>query len=140
MNKINEVCKLLGVEVGEVFTTKDLEYSYEYKILEDGSVWYCKNNNFWVEALGTYLNLIDFLNGGIEIIKKPFKPNRGDKYWSVYEDRCIYSKCWDGSFVDIIHYKIGNCFKTKEEITQETIDKFVKFFNSNKQIDIGKEK
>lgn len=112
MNKMKEVAQLLGVELEEKFKIK----TNEGKVLKD---------TFVISEIGlkekpsgnlySYI-LIGLLLGDNEIIKSPFKPKYHEYYWhynqrinEAYEDR------WTNHPADYAYFKIGNCFRTKEE-------------------------
>lgn len=64
----------------------------------------------------------------MRIIKKPWKPKDGGKYWYVRFDgnnnSIIDSSCWDQHSFDFTKYIIGNCFKTKKEAEEHQDDIF----------------
>ena len=126
-NLIPEVCKLLGVEVGEEFKIKDTHSSYIsssiYLIDEYGIVRMLDDNGSSVCAI----SLDDFLTGRIyEIVKLPWKPKEGEEYWTFdysldivnnkpFATWEVCSKQWCKTSVDFALFEKGWVYRTKEE-------------------------
>ena len=118
MNYWKQFAEMLGLELGEEFslTKSNGEKVNEdtYRITEDGiyyqSVSHCA---WWAESAET-LGLL--LMGDIKAVPKPWKPKKGDIYscYSVLSNQVISVKWVDG-VDDLLLWKAGNCFKTKEE-------------------------
>ena len=65
-NKMSEVAKLLGVELGEVFRIKNINCSFEYKLTAVGLLSKLKDKKVWQRS-----GLIeDFLTGHYQVSKK----------------------------------------------------------------------
>lgn len=112
-NLIPEICKMLGVELGE-----------EFKIEGD-------NRTYWFDLDGLHSGeyvaqdeddamLHDLLCGKVEIVKLPWKPKKGETYWGfLYSQRndawllALYT--WSNNPEDCAFYKAGWVFRTKEE-------------------------
>ncbi|WP_304068169.1 hypothetical protein [Megamonas hypermegale] len=62
----------------------------------------------------------------VKIIKKPWKPEDGGKYWYVWFDKRrnynVSSSNWEEHSADFNRYIIGNCFKTEEEAHEHIYD------------------
>lgn len=62
----------------------------------------------------------------MRIIKKPWKPEDGGKYWYVWFDKRrnynVSSSNWEEHSADFNRYIIGNCFKTEEEAHEHIYD------------------
>lgn len=60
----------------------------------------------------------------VKIIKKPWKPKEGERYWYVtgFIDWDIKQEPWVGNGIDLSRYLIGNCFKTEEEAEKHKDD------------------
>lgn len=62
----------------------------------------------------------------VKIIKKPWKPEDGGKYWYVWFDKRrnynVSSSNWEEHSADFNRYIIGNCFKTEEEAEKHKDD------------------
>lgn len=148
MNYMKQIANMLGVELDEEFylksnltgkylssgknktTFKLSEYGVEYKFIRN------TNNYEWcsLDAI-----LAEVLTGSLEIVKKPWKPTKEERYWYVSSDRYVndttfYPYC----FYDLALYTLGNCFRTKEEITPEVLEEtwqkcYGAYFQDDKQ-------
>ena len=116
-NLIPEICKMLGVEIGEKFKIKG--YKLTYMITDDKWLMATDDSSEtgWTPANTLF---VDLLNGDVEIVKLPWKPKNGEKYWgflySSLNDAwvlCLYT--WGNSPDDFAFYKAGWVFRTKEE-------------------------
>lgn len=117
MNYWEPIAEILGVELGEEF---EIEGKYrKYKICDNGLLCYVGNmygfetNLDWEPESSDVF--YDIISGKKKIIKKPWIPKRGDKYWAVmlYEEICSY--IWDNTLLDYAFLKSGWIFRTKEE-------------------------
>lgn len=124
-NLIPEVCKLLGVEVGEEFKIKDInsDYTTSTNCLIDkyGRVNVLDHNG---GRVCTTMSLDDFLTGEVyEIVKLPWKPKCDEQYWTFGYDVIeggvicwnICDVCWIDSPVDFAYFKAGWAYRTYEE-------------------------
>lgn len=120
-NKMIEVCKLVGVGLGESFklniTDSDI-YHIEEKGLE------AKIGGVWRKADG----LEKILAGEIEVIKLPYHPGSGDAYYMVdgreTEGRNrVVRRIWMGISLDYMNYILGNCFRTRQEAEKSNVFK-----------------
>jgi len=113
MNYMPEVLEMLNLEVGEKFNIKgigcdgvffDEEHHITLKntFLNEDSVLYC------------------LIRGIYEIEKLPYKPKYNEVYYIVNSfgeiTQCRWLKCNSNQYY---RYNAGNCFRTKEEITEE---------------------
>ena len=126
-NLMPKVAELLCVEIGEEFNVKNIRYSFKFTP-ED--LYNCSGN----VKLYTNNILIGLLMGEYEIIKKPWIPKNGDTFYYINFDGQICAYQYTGHIIDETMFKIGNCFKTEEEITPDMIDKFVKFYADDTQV------
>ena len=136
MNYMDQVAKMLGVELGEEFKI----------IMPSTSCWakaYLNENN---GLAITDSNVSDTLNWkvyelthlltGTHIIKrKPWKPKYKETYCFVDEDGCICSDAWGNSYVDLNLYKLGNCYRTKEEAEANSA-KWEAFYASDEVLEV----
>jgi len=111
MNYMPKVLEMLGVERNIPFKiVDDIHNPYlfddEYNLLD---MEYCERN-----GLIGYLLLEE-----LEIEKIPWKPKEGDEYYILYADERVWCGKWGGSTIDHYCYNAGNCFRTREEITEE---------------------
>lgn len=120
-NYMAEVAKLLGVEVGESFKiTSDTEGDYNnyYRFTENNCLEMSDDGVEWKMTTAAAL-LKYILMGDIRIIKLPWKPRKGEKYYvpSIVirpEDRNYYYY-WSNDDINIEHYRMGIVCKTPEE-------------------------
>ena len=112
-NFITEITKMLGVELGE-----------EFKIEGD-------NRTYWFDLDGLHSGeyvaededdamLHDLLCGEVEIVKLPWKPKQGEKYWGFWYSQLndawlVILYTWSNNPEDFAFYKAGWVFHTKKE-------------------------
>lgn len=116
MNYWKQFAEILGLELEQEFVLTDddgiRKDIFTYKITEDGIFYKSKISKDWFKT-----ELVDaLLNGCIKAVPKPWKPKKGEKYWFYLygAKEAIYSRWGDGTY-DLILWKTGNCFRTKEE-------------------------
>lgn len=109
-NYMQDVAKMLGVELEEEFMVT--EDDSIYKLTKDGLEYKSDNGNRYY-ANNVFLNLLD---GTIEIVKLPWQPRKGDKYYrpSAYF-KCVDVALWEGYSSDFALKEAGMIFRTKEE-------------------------
>lgn len=113
-NLIPEIAKMLGVELGEVFTLKGYEHD-EYRISEKYGLAH-RHRTFRQEWQTAEMMFRDLIYGRAEIVKLPWKPKEGEKYWSFLPGAWMVTwYTWDDSPIDFAFYKVGWVFRTKEE-------------------------
>ena len=120
-NHMAEVAKIFGVELGESFKiTSGIQDDYQnyYRFTENNCFETSYDGVEWKTTIAAVL-LKHILMGDIRIVKLPWKPREGEKYYVPRitirpEDRhyCYY---WDNSGVDIKRYDMGIVCKTPEE-------------------------
>lgn len=69
-------------------------------------------NNLTDEERATLLPLVEKAN---KPKNKVWKPEEGEKFYTLYGDGSIYELTWFNNADRIKIYEIGNCFKTKDE-------------------------
>ena len=118
MNKWKEFAEILELELEQEFVLTDVDGSrkdiFTYKITEDGIFYKSKISKDWFKT-----ELVDeLLNGCIKAVPKPWKPKKGDIY-SYYINSTYFdgtnSCMWTDEGLDLLFWKVGNCFKTEEE-------------------------
>lgn len=118
MNYWKQFAEMLGLELGEEFILTDSDGErkdeYKYKIIEDGL--YRKEANAVALYAEPSVTLDCILNGDYIVVKQPWKPKEGEKYW-YYSALGKNASCtiWTFYGIDFYRYHVGNCFKTKEE-------------------------
>lgn len=114
MNHMEQVAKMLGVELGERF-----------KVMRQGAI---SSSEFCITENGLYEKFRDqssinspvlknLLIGDAEIVKIPWKPKDGEKVWLfswMLEDVESYSIDID-AVEDLALYKLGKLYYTREE-------------------------
>ena len=123
-NYMAEVAKLLGVELGESFKiTSDTQGDYPgdyqnyYRFTENNCFETSVDGDKWETA--TVIVLRGILMGDARIVKLPWKPRKGEKYYvpriAIRPYDRHYCYYWDNSGVDIKRYDMGIVCKTPEE-------------------------
>lgn len=116
MNYYKQIAEMLGVELGEEFSLKNIQTEdinrSRYKITQEEGLMYSIERVKW--ARSTMLLLI--INGDFSVVKLPWKPKLGEKYWyySINSEIALWTP-WYSSGSDLENWKIGNFFKTHEE-------------------------
>ena len=118
MNNWEKFAEMLGLELGHEFLLTDvygeIQDWYTYKITENGIFYKSKISDDW---FGDKSKLVEeLLTGNIKAVPKTMKPTKGEKYW-YYSDTCKLAICvyWEDTARDLSFWKVGNCFKTREE-------------------------
>lgn len=118
-NLMPEIAKMLGVELGEEFK---IDINNEtYQIDKDGM--YRKKMNdegqfdMWEEVPRCFIKL---LAGNAKLIKLPWKPKKGEKYWgfwysSVDDAWLVLLYTWANNPADFALYKAGWVYRTRAE-------------------------
>ena len=116
MNYYKKFAEMLGLELEQEFVLTDVDGNikdiFTYKITEDGIFYKSKISNDWFKT-----ELVDaLLNGCIKAVPKPWKPEKGEKYFYYAKEfgQTVY-KIWIDENYDLLLWKVGNCFKTEEE-------------------------
>ena len=113
MNYYKQVAEMLGVELGEEFKVSITE-AFVYKITENGLRRRCQTASEW--AGGSPVTLTSLLKGDYSIVKLPWKPKEEEEYWHYSEAWNEGISCkWEGGWFDLLLWKVGYCFKTKNE-------------------------
>lgn len=126
MNYMEDVAKILGLELGEEFCIQGCDDVYHFTL----SGLMNKHGGRCSIAL-----LDDILMGSKVIYKRPWKPNCCEIYYHVLRDGVVECENWDGVEFDLGCYKIGNCYKTEESATKNKM-KWIDFYNSDDVINI----
>ena len=117
MNYYKQFAEMLGLELEQEFVLTDVDGNrkdkYTYKITEDGLLYKSPTSNWAISSLVTIGKL---LAGDVKAVPKPWKPKKGGKYWLyLYALKQIISRTWNEGTYDLLIWKAGNCFKTREE-------------------------
>ena len=114
MNYIKDMVeKVLSVGIGEEFNIVIDNGCYSvhnpFKFTETDLV----NNNG--VALNSYISTL--ITGEYKIEKLPFKPKKGENYWTYYNNQAIYIETyrWSNSSFDKERKLFGIVFRTEQE-------------------------
>ena len=115
MNYYKQFAEMLGLELEQEFrlvkpdgTKVDNDL---YKITEDGLF------SIANDLSGKVTLMLDLLlSGDYKAVPKPWKPKYGEQYWNYSVKRSQACFGMFGGYVkDYACWKLGNCFRTKEE-------------------------
>lgn len=117
MNYYKQFAEMLGLELEQEFVLIDADGNrknkYTYKFTEDGVVYKSPTFTNWsINSLGTIGSL---LSGNVKAVPKPWKPKFGKEYWYYLDAKRVDWTCWNSKVLDLLNWKIGNCFRTEEE-------------------------
>lgn len=135
-NYMEEVAKLLGVELDEEFELifPSSSTCHATVMLTAEGVKVISTNVYDVFNFKTYL-LEHLIKGSYGIKRKPWKPKFNEKYYSVGVDGSTEDGVWLNDFLDYTLYKIGNCYRTIEEARANRI-KWGTFYDSDNVLTI----
>ncbi len=131
-NHMAEVAKILGVELGEIFEIKEnpgTVYKFDKNFER---LLYFIDDSWWQARSDTIEGLIYGYN---TIKRKPWKPKIGENYWVIVPDGDISEYAWLDSLDDNSNYKLGNCYRTREE-AEANRDKWVAFYASDEVLEV----
>ena len=120
-NLMPEVLKMLGVTYGEKFNLQahdpELYKNYSFFFDKDSELYIVNNLNG--STSNANIMLYSILCGHYTIVKLPWKPKAGDKYYAIILmgniKPCIESHRWTDSTKDYALLKLGIIYKTEEE-------------------------
>lgn len=111
MNYMKQIAEMLGVEIGERFKIKELDF-----------VSYIGTDGFFTELDDDTVSqddarLVKLITGEWKMEKLPWKPKNGDHYWyHEYDMGCALCRItWSDSSYDLALYKLGKLYRTKAE-------------------------
>ena len=133
-NHMEEVAKILGVSLGERFKIDFCgQYEnnkYDYYLTDRGVV-LDRAGRSCVSADA----LFKLICGEWTIVRKPYKPQKYDTYWCVCSDGHVGEFVYRNDMIERIYYKLGNCYRTKEE-AEANRDKWITFFESDEVLEV----
>ena len=97
-NLIPEICKMLGVELGEEFKIKD-EDALTYRFTDDGlKVTY--DGGIEISNISTNSAFVALVEGQDEVVKLSWKPKKGETYYTfeLLGDKWVVRSFWWGGF------------------------------------------
>lgn len=133
-NYMAEVAKMLGVELGEEFEI----HTSDDKILVGRFTkidLVVKSSSINLKYDANMIVLHELLVGTYTIRRKPWKPKREDWYWNVQPDGEFALVKWTDETADYNNYKLGNCYKTKEDANSNR-SKWVLFYASDEVLEV----
>ena len=108
-NYMADVAKMLGVELGEEFKIDGSNLIY--KFFENGLYLRCIEG--WLPAKYQFLDLI---KGELEIVRLPWQPKNGDRYYFPGDGFTITSRAiWCDLTLEYALKEAGMIFRTAEE-------------------------
>ncbi|WP_405379691.1 hypothetical protein [Phascolarctobacterium sp.] len=125
VNYMEEVVEMLGVVMGEKFKVKS-------KLYEAPSLYFfCNDGLHLFNGDGTAKSqnniFVGLLNGDFEIVKPPFRPQRGQDYWGYDGEWTICRIHWRGSYYDYTNLFTGTVFRTEREALAQRPEIYKKF-------------
>ena len=126
MNYYKQIAEMLGVKLGEKFKIK---YHSSLEARDESEYYLTENGLYNADtAMISQWTFTSILRGRAEIVKMPWKPEYDERYWlysANLEEAC--SDIFTKKSYNFSSWKIGNCFRTKEEgFNEEKIVKAVK--------------
>lgn len=118
MNYYKQFAEMLGLELEQEFRLVNPDGTKVdndlYKIREDGLFYKKRKDGVWLSEPSTTLSSL--LQGLCKVVPKPWKPKYGEEYWHYSEEWNEGISCkWEGGWFDLLLWKVGYCFKTKNE-------------------------
>ncbi len=97
-NLIPQIAEMLGVEIGEEFEIKGSK-GLVYKFVDDELI-VNSTDDKGISGLTANMTLVSLLKGKSEIIKLPWKPKKGDVYFTfgLLGDKWVARSLWWGGF------------------------------------------
>lgn len=116
-NLIPEIAKMLGVEIGEEFEIKGRK-GLTYKFIIDELI-VCNDNNTETAYISANMTLVSLIRGNSEIIKLPWKPKKGELYYSFGFRNCpkwgVSQQNWGNHPCDYALLDKGWIYRTRAE-------------------------
>ena len=126
MSYMEEVAKMLGVELGEYF--KIYRCDDLYFLTYDGL--YNNESGFKADVM-----LSGLLSGKYKINRRPCRPQEDEKYYVVLCDGSISLRYWEDCASQINYYKIGNFYRTHQE-AEANRNKWIEFYASDEVLEV----
>ena len=97
-NLIPEIAKMLGLQLGEEFKVKG-EDELTYRFTNDG-LELTHDSGIELAKISANVAFVDLLNGKREIIKLPWKPKKGETYYTfeLLGGKWVVRSFWWGGF------------------------------------------
>lgn len=121
-----EVAEMLGVRIGERFEIDTLEGVFT---LYGEGLYSMATQSMRPDVM------FDLLTGKLNIKRKPYKPDLNERYYVIEETGMVSEEVWWDDCIDIMFYKLGNCYRTAEE-AEAHVDKWKAFYASDELLDV----
>lgn len=116
-NLIPEIARMLGVEIGEEFKVDRYEYNgLTFKFAENMLM--SRSDLKGAEWGITYVILSDLLEGDAEIVKIPWKPKKGEEYYTFGGSDGLWrisQQHWTCHPFDLALFEKGWVYRTRAE-------------------------
>lgn len=115
-NLTPEICKMLGIELGEEFKIKGHE-ELTYRFASDG-LKLTYDNNIELSDIAAKVAFVALLTGKDEIVKLPWKPKAGNEYYSfgcARKEWFVRKQQWTNHPLDLALLDKGWVYRSKEE-------------------------
>lgn len=115
-NLIPEICKMLGVEIGEKFKIKG-EDELTYRFDSDGLT-LTHDSGIELAKISANVAFVDLVNGTDEIIKLHYRPDYRQMYWTFGLKDGIWvvvPREWEDYPAEILLADKGWAYRSKEE-------------------------
>ena len=117
MTYYKQFAEILGLELEQEFSlvtnNGEKANTNTYKIKEDGLYCQSATKDYWFVTSSEYLDIL--LSGEFKAVPKPWKPKYGKAYWYYIDAKRVDWTCWNSKVLDLLNWKLGNCFRTEEE-------------------------
>lgn len=132
-NYMEQVAKMLGVEMGEEFEILWPDGRMPY----DEDIYCFKDNGLYAVYTNVQAHriLACLLTGAAIVKHKPWKPEFEDIYWRIDLNGTVTQEVWTNTVFDYNLYKIGNCYRTQKE-AEANRDKWLDFYASDEVLEV----
>lgn len=128
-NLILEICKMLGLEIGEKFKVNLNRWNGIYYFNNNGLIGKTYTDH-WISCPELFVMIVA---GSAKIIKLPWEPKDDDMVWTFYIDNknnnawTVEWDIWRNSIDNIAKLKMGWIYHTKDEAKAALPDIAAKF-------------
>ena len=139
MSHWKQFAEILDLELEQEFVLINVDdgnrkNEYIYKITEDGLLYKMPTQYVnWSKSSSS--TIVKLLNGNYKALAKPWKPTKGETYWHYGTERGeAFLTTWCFDSIDLCRWKVGNCFKTREEAEakgKESMEQIQKEYEEN---------
>lgn len=116
-NLFPQIAEMLNVDIGEEFKFQEIDNKI-YKIELNGFWQRTENQKCWDSMEGSFFELNAILMGKRTVVKLPWKPKKGDGYYTfeIFRGKWVVrSLWWTGAPCNYALLDKGWVFRTKEE-------------------------